>query len=76
MVAVMPGDDGDAHLQTHIQTHIHPRTLSHPPTPTHTHTHTLTLTLTLTPPRTFTLTQSDPPKNKMHIWGSPRRVIK
>ena len=48
MVAVMPGDDGDAHLQTHIQTHIHPRTLSHPPTPTHTHTHTLTLTLTVT----------------------------
>ena len=42
MVAVMPGDDGDAHLQTHIQTHIHPRTLSHAPTPTHTHTHTHT----------------------------------
>ena len=34
-----------------------------------------TLRFTLTLPLTFTLTQSDTQKNKMHIWGSPSRVI-
>ena len=72
MVAVMPGDDGDAQtlgilFLTYRLTYTHARSL----TRTLQHTHTLTLTL----PRTFTLTQSDPQKNKMHIWGSPRRVI-
>ena len=52
---------------SHIQTHIHTRTRSRPHTPTH--------ILTLTLPLTFTLTHSDVQKNKMHIWGSPRRVI-
>ena len=72
MVAVMPGDDGDTQtlgilFLTYRLTYTHALSL----TCTLQHTYTLTLT----PPRIFTLTHSDPPKNKMHIWGSPRRVI-
>ena len=67
----MAGDDGDEQtpgvpLLTYRLTHMRAPAL------------TLTLPHTLSrahPPLTSTLTQSDTQKNKMHIWGSPRRVI-